>query len=137
MRREAHMPTTRCCTRRKIELVVVVDEVDRHAMEQNWRHSCNADNSFGPSGSRESQGGAGNQQAKAEMSCWYCGWKGHRERKFWKKHAVSDKSGSGFGRTGQGNRQRSQYVKGSEGAGNGSGPIFVMKHKANSMKAST
>ena len=29
------------------------------------------------------------------------------------------------------------YVEGSEGAGNGSGPIFVMKHKANSMKVST
>ena len=53
------------------------------------------------------------------------------------KRADSDKSGSGSDRTEQGNRQRSHYAKGSEGAKNGSGPAFVMKHKVNSMKAST
>ena len=35
------------------------------------------------------------------------------------------------------NRQRSHYAEGSGGATNGSGPTFVMKHKANSMKEST
>ena len=33
MRLRARMPTTRCCTRRKIGPVVVVDEAGRHAME--------------------------------------------------------------------------------------------------------
>mgnify|MGYP007109628935 FL=1 len=36
-----------------------------------------------------------------------------------------------------GNRQWSHYAEGSEGTGNGSGPTFVMRHKANSMKASS
>ena len=44
---------------------------------------------------------------------------------------------SGSGRTVHENRQQSHYADGSEGAGNGLGLTFVMKDKANAMKAST
>ena len=101
--------------------------------EQNRRHGGSADSKSGPSGSRGIQGGAKNPQGKPSIECWYCGKKGHRESKCWK----SDKSGSGSGKTEQGNRQRVHYAKGSERARNGSGPTFVMKHKVNSMKEST
>ena len=122
------MLTTRCCTQRKI-YPVVVEAADK----------SKTDSSSAPSESRGSQSSTGNRQAKVETECWYCGWKGHRESECWKKHIDSDKSGSGSGsgRTRQGNRQRSHYVEGSEGAENGSGPAFVMKHKANWMKSST
>ena len=88
--------------------------------EQNRRHGGGADNSSRPSGSRGAK-------AAPETS--------HRDNECWMKRADSDKSGSGSDRTEQGNRQRSHYAKGSEGAKNGSVPAFVMKHKANSMKA--
>ena len=51
------------------------------------------------------------------------------------KCSVSDKDGSSRGDADR--RQRSHYAEGSKGARNGKGPTFVMKHKENSMKAST
>ena len=93
--------------------------------EQDRRHNRNADGSSEPSGFRESRGGTRNRQGKPLTECWYYGKQGHRERECWKNHADSDKSGSS--KVEHRNRQRSHYAEGSEGAGNGSGPTFVMK----------
>ena len=85
--------------------------------------------------SRESHSGAENRQTKAEAECWYCGKKGHKESKCWKKHAESEKTGSESGWTDKGNQQRSHYAKGSQGSEKVSnGPAFVMRHEVNSMK---
>ena len=58
--------------------------------EQNWGHIGNVDKS-GPSTSRGSQGGARGRQNKT-IDCLYCGRKGHKERKCWKKKADSNKT---------------------------------------------
>ena len=101
--------------------------------KQNQRHNRHADNSSGPSTRRGSQGGVKNRQGKVATNYWYCSRRGYRESEFWKKKADLDKSG--LGRTEQGNRQWLHYAEGSRGAE--TGPTFVMKHKANSMKMST
>ena len=44
---------------------------------------------------------------------------------------------SGLSRSDADTHQRSHYAEGSEGAGTGNGPTFVMKHKANLMKERT
>ena len=102
--------------------------------EQNLRYN-HVDNSSGLSGSRGSQASARNLQGKPATDCWYCGHKGHRESECWKKKVDSYKSGSS--KTKHGNRQRSRYADGSEGTENGSGQVFVMKHKANLMAVNT
>jgi hypothetical protein len=103
--------------------------------EQNKRHNQNADNSSGPSISRGSHGSARSRQEKVASECWYCGKKGHRESECWKKKVDSDKAGSS--RRDAERRSKSHYVEGSERAGNGVGPAFAMKHKANSMAVNT
>ena len=69
-----------------------------------------------------------NRQSKVDTECWYCGKKGHRESECWKKQADSDKAGSS-GRDAE-RPQKSHYTEGSERAGNGPGPTFLMQHKA-------
>ena len=97
------------------------------------RCTIQADNNSRSSGNRESRGDE-NRQGKSTAECWYCGKKGHRESECWKKCADLDRigSGSGFGHTDKGNRQRSHYAEGSGNAGKGSS--FVTRHEANSMK---
>ena len=65
--------------------------------EQERRHSCDADNSFGPSGRRGSQGGTDNREGKPIAKCWYCGKKGYKESECWKKRVDSEKSASRLG----------------------------------------
>ena len=70
--------TAECYTWRRINPLVVADELDRHTMvavnksrKEGIVYRGGADNSSRPSTSRGSQGGAGNWQAKAETKRWY------------------------------------------------------------------
>ena len=82
---------------------------------------------------RGSQGNARSQQGKAAPDCWYCRKKGHTESECWKKRADLNKAGSSRGYADR--CQRSHYAEGSRRVG--TGPAFVMEHKANSMAMNT
>ena len=87
--------------------MVVADEASQRAMEAadvSKEEGIDADNNFGPSGSRGSRDGVENRQGKPSAKCWYYGKKGYKESECWKKCTDSEKTGSGSGRTEQGNR---------------------------------
>ena len=98
----------------------------------NRRHIQNADSNSGPSGNNLSQGGSGTNKEKAEVECWYCGWKGHDENECWKKGNDSNKVGSS--RNDADRHHRLHFAVGSKKAK--SGPTLVMNHKANRMGVS-
>ena len=100
-----------CCTQTKIGLVLVEDEASRRAMEAD-DVSKEEGIAVMPTAILDPPEPVGveKQKGKPTAECWYCGKHGHKETVCWKERADSEKTGSEYCQTEQGNRQRSHYV---------------------------